>query len=91
MNNINQKKFLQIKYWIYAISTLLIIRVLFNSFESILINEDFFFFDHFIYISGVKKFIAGGNPYGVNFPYGAGYHYPFALPPIVLIFFSFFN
>ena len=85
MNNINQKKFLQIKYWIYAISALLIIRILFNSFESILSYEDFFV-DHAVYNRAVKEFIAGGKPYGVGFPI-----FPFQYPPFVLIFFSFFK
>ena len=90
MNFINQTKFLQIKYWIYGVSILLIIRALFNLSESILIDEDFFvdhvFVDHVVYILAVKEFIAGGNPYGVGFPI-----YPFTYSPIVLIFFSFFN
>jgi len=75
---INQKNFLQIKYWIYGISILLIIRTLLN-------NEPFFH-DFAVYINGAREFIEGRNPYGVGLPV-----FPFTYPPIVLIFFASIN
>ena len=85
MKFINQKNLLQIKYWIYVISILLIIRTLFNLFEMILSNEAFFV-DYFVYIKATKEFIEGRNPYGVGFPI-----FPFIYSPIVLIFFASIN
>ena len=84
MNFINQKKFLQIKYWIYVISILLIIRILFNLFESMILGNETFFIDHRVSINAVKEFIEGRSPYGVGLPV-----FPFAYPPITLMFFVF--
>ena len=78
MKNINQKKFLQIKYWIYVISILLIIRTL--------LNEEHLFWDYNVVISGVQAFVDGGNAYGLD-PHIFGFMYP----PIVLIFFASIN
>ena len=78
MKFINQKNFLQIKYWIYVISILLIIRTL--------LSNESFFHDFAVYINGAREFIEGGNPYGVGLPV-----FPFTYPPIVLIFFASIN
>ena len=78
MKFINQKKFFQIKYWIYIISISLIIRSL--------LKTEVFFMDHDIYINAAKEFIDTGNAYSVALPI-----YFFVFPPIVLIFFASIN
>ena len=78
MKFINQKNFLQIKYWIYVISILLIIRTL--------LNEERLFWDFNVVIAGVQAFVDGGNAYGLD-PHIFGFMYP----PIVLIFFASIN
>ena len=78
MKFINQKNFLQIKYWIYVISILLIIRTL--------LNEERLFWDYNVIIAGVQAFVDGGNAYGLD-PHIFGFMYP----PIVLIFFASIN
>ena len=80
MKFVNQKNFLQIKYWIYVISILLIIRTLF------LLNEERLFWDYNVVIAGVQAFVDGGNAYGLD-PDIFGFMYP----PIVLIFFASIN
>ena len=78
MKFMNQKNFLQIKYWIYVISILIVIRTLLHT-------EDIFW-DYNIYINAAREFIEGRNPYGVGLPV-----FPFTYPPIVLIFFASIN
>ena len=78
MKFMNQKNFLQIKYWIYVISILIIIRTLLQTEE--------LFWDYKVYIIATKEFIEGRIPYGVNFPI-----LPFTYAPIVLIVFASFN
>ena len=58
MKFINQKNFLQIKYWIYGISILLIIRTL--------LNEERLFWDYNVVIAGVQAFVDGGNAYDLD-------------------------
>ena len=85
MKFINQKKFLQIKYWIYGVSILLIIRAFAVLYLSILRDEPFLI-DHFIFLEAAKEFINTGNAYGVGLP-----TFFFVFPPIVLIFLASIN
>ena len=85
MNFINQKSFLQIKYWIYGVSIFLIIREFAALYLSILRDEPFLV-DHFIFVEAAKKFIDTGNAYGIGFP-----TFFFVFPPIVLIFLASIN
>ena len=75
MKFINQKNIFQIKYWIYIMSILLIVRIL--------LQTEIFFWDHYVSINGVNKFVEGHDPYSVGLPY-----WPFTYPPIILIFFT---
>ena len=71
MKFMNQKNFLQIKYWIYVISILIIIRTLLQTEE--------LFWDYDVYINVAREFIEGRNTYGVNLPI-----LPFTYPPITV-------
>ena len=84
MKFINQKNFLQIKYWIYGISILLIIRT-FLKIDTW--QKDGLFWDFNVVIAGVQEFVDGGNAYSPDNLYFFGFMYP----PIVLIFFASIN
>ena len=75
MKFINQKNFLQIKYYICVISILLVIRSL--------LKTEHFFVDYYVFINATNEFVDGGNPYGIGFPI-----FKFVYPPFVLVFFA---